>query len=247
MEEIKIINSKKEFLIKINYLSNTFFIVNESNKSGKFEIIEDTMILIWENDEIEYYKKKCSNVYYSNNNLTEYYFINSNNLNNIYYIDDLSNIYDNKSSNNKIIGKKINDTECKINKNYYYLYENKFYEKSVYDKIISFEYNLIFIDNNDNIINKNFIFNKLTNELFENSDKLNGLYTIKNDLLNVKFCDYTYENNFILTSHKILYSNELLNKYYKEITINYNNLLKTYILDKKKIMYLINMILIKNI
>ena len=57
MEEIKIINSKKEFLIKINYLSNTFFIVNESNKSGKFEIIEDTMILIWENDDIEYYKK----------------------------------------------------------------------------------------------------------------------------------------------------------------------------------------------
>ena len=28
MEEIKIINSKKEFLIKINYLSNIFFIVN---------------------------------------------------------------------------------------------------------------------------------------------------------------------------------------------------------------------------
>ena len=48
MEEIKIINSKKEFLIKINYLSNTFFIVNELNKSGKFEIIEDTMILFWE-------------------------------------------------------------------------------------------------------------------------------------------------------------------------------------------------------
>jgi hypothetical protein len=247
MEEIKIINSKKEFLIKINYLSNTFFVINndltinEPNKSGKFEIIEDTMILIWENDDIEYYKKKCSNVYYSNNNLTEYYFINSNsnNLNNIYYIDDLSNIYDNKSSNNKIIGKQINDNECKINKNYYYLYENKFYEKLVYDKIISFEYILIFIDNNDNIINKNFIFNKLTNIFIENTEnlnKLNGLYTIKNDLLNVKFdytCDYTYENNFILTSDKILYSNELLNKYYQEITINYNNLLRTYILDKK--------------
>ena len=238
MEEIKIINSKKEFLIKINYLSNIFFIVNnelslnEHNKSGKFEIIEDTIILIWENDNIEYYKKKCSNVYYSNN-LIEYYFINSNNLNNIYYIDDLSNIYDNKSSNNKIIGKQINDNECKINNNNFYLYENKFYEKSLYDKIISFEYNLIFIDNNDNIINKKFIFNKLTNELIENTDKLNGLYIIKNDLLNVKFCDYTYENNFILTSHKILYSNELLNKYYKEIIINYNNLLKTYILDKK--------------
>jgi len=75
MEEIKIINSKKEFLIKINYLSNIFFIVNndlsinESNKSGKFEIIEDTIILIWENDDIEYYKKKCANVYYNNNNL----------------------------------------------------------------------------------------------------------------------------------------------------------------------------------
>ena len=64
MEEIKFINSKKEFLIKINYLSNIFFIVNnelslnEHNKSGKFEIIEDTIILIWENDNIEYYKKK---------------------------------------------------------------------------------------------------------------------------------------------------------------------------------------------
>jgi len=249
MEEIKIINSKKEFLIKINYLSNIFFIENESNKSGKFEIIEDTMILIWENDDIEYYKKKSANIYYNNNNLTEYYFINNNS--NIYYIDDLSNIYDNKSSNNKIIGKQINDNECKINKNYYYLYENKFYEKSLYDKIISFEYNLIFIDNNNNIINKNFIFNKITyeiiekllvdneiiekllvdNEIIEKLNKLNGIYTIKDNLLNVKFdiC----ENNFILSSDKILYSNEILNKYYKQITINYNNFLRTYILDKK--------------
>ena len=243
MEEIKIINSKKEFLIKINYLSNTFFIINndlsinECNKNGKFEFIEETLILIWENDDIEYYKKKGLNIYYNNNNLTECYFIN--NTSNIYYIDDLLNIYDTKLLNNKIIGKKINDNECIINKKYYYLYENKFYEKSVYDKIISFEYNLIFIDNNDNIINKKFIFNKLTNELFENTKDLNKLkakYIINNDILNIKFDNIfndTYENNFILTSNKLLYSNELLNKYYKEITINYNNFLNIYILDKK--------------
>jgi hypothetical protein len=196
MEEIKIINSKKEFLIKINYLSNSFFIINNDNsinecsKCGKFEIIEDTLILIWENDDIEYYKKKGQNIYYNNNNLTEYYFINSNNSTNIYYVDELSNIYDTKLSNNKIIGKQINENICKINKNDYYLYENKFYEKSIYDKIILFEYNLIFIDNKDNIINKKFIFNKLTYEIIENTEnvnKLNGLYTIKNDLLNIKF------------------------------------------------------------
>jgi hypothetical protein len=248
MEEIKIINSKKEFLININYLYNTFFkIIKDDTMSntGKFEIIEDTLILIWENDDIEYYKKKCSNIYYNNSNLTDYIFINNNNTSNTYYIDDLLNIYDNKTTNNRIIGKKINENKCIINKNDYYLYENKFYENLVYDKIISFEYNLIFIDNNDNIINKYFIFNKITFEIIEkllvdneivdneiiNKYKLKGIYSINNELLNVKF--ETFENNFTLTSDIVLISNELLNKYYQEITINYNNFLSIYILDKK--------------
>ena len=60
---------------------------------------------------------------------------------------------------------------------------------------------------------------------------LNGIYTIKDNLLNVTFD--TFQNNFILTTDKILYSNEILNKYYKQITINYNNCLNTYIFDKK--------------
>ena len=222
MEEIKIINNEKDFFIKINYLSNKFFVINNEYKNGNFEIIENTLILIWENDDIEYYKKKSNNVYSNNSSFDEYYFVNNNNLTTKYYIDDIFNIYDNKSSN-KIIGKKINDNQCKINNNIYIFYEDKFYEKSLYTKIIIFEYNLIFIDNYNNIINKNFNFNKTTNEVIENSafsekikeNKLKGIYLIKDSLLVVKFSNY--ENNFILTSDKILYSNELLNKYYEQI------------------------------
>ena len=238
MEEIKIINNEKDFFIKINYLSNKFFVINNEYKNGNFEIIENTLILIWENDDIEYYKKKSNNVYSNNSSFDEYYFVNNNNLTTKYYIDDIFNIYDNKSSN-KIIGKKINDNQCKINNNIYIFYEDKFYEKSLYTKIIIFEYNLIFIDNYNKIINKNFNFNKTTNEVIENSafsekikeNKLKGIYLIKDSLLVVKFSNY--ENNFILTSDKILYSNELLNKYYEQITINFNNILSLFIYDKK--------------
>jgi hypothetical protein len=55
MEDLNIINHNIKFTINVNYLENTFQ-CNEDNEIGKFNIVDKSLILIWENKDIEYYE-----------------------------------------------------------------------------------------------------------------------------------------------------------------------------------------------
>ena len=55
MEDLNIINNNIKFTIHVNYLENTFQ-CNEDNESGKFNIVDKSLILIWDNKDIEYYE-----------------------------------------------------------------------------------------------------------------------------------------------------------------------------------------------
>jgi hypothetical protein len=55
MEDLNIINHNIKFTINVNYLENTFQ-CNEDNESGKFNIVDKSLILIWDNKDIEYYE-----------------------------------------------------------------------------------------------------------------------------------------------------------------------------------------------
>jgi hypothetical protein len=55
MEDLIIINNNIKFTINVNYLENTFQ-CNEDNESGKFNIVDKSLILIWDNKDIEYYE-----------------------------------------------------------------------------------------------------------------------------------------------------------------------------------------------
>ena len=55
MEDLNIKNNNIKFIINVNYLENTFQ-CNEDNETGKFNIVDKSLILIWDNKDIEYYE-----------------------------------------------------------------------------------------------------------------------------------------------------------------------------------------------
>jgi hypothetical protein len=55
MEDLNIITHNIKFTINVNYLENTFQ-CNEDNETGKFNIVDKSLILIWDNKDIEYYE-----------------------------------------------------------------------------------------------------------------------------------------------------------------------------------------------
>ena len=101
----------------------------------------------------------------------------------------------------------------------------------------------------DNIINKLYENNFLNNKLYIKSyinDKfylsLEGPIKIKNDLINLGFCDYEIEDELVIFSREIIL--ERINKYInKQLKVNKKSL---YVFKNKMLLNLINLGYLKN-
>ena len=203
----------------LDYNKNIIKRINYNNDSGKFILIDNILLIIWEKWEKEYF--------FSYNNV-EYYQISDNNYFNldyeisiIYLIDELfSGKYIINNNLQKIYnmnnldhyGNFILDNNNLIfsfnGKNSEYIYfNNKYYNKKILDK----KYEIIYINNKKYFLDKSLKICYENNNLFTKKD----YSKYKNKLL--------YDNNIYYTVDNINYIKDNINNNYKLIN-DFNNI-----------------------
>jgi len=177
MEDLNIINNNIKFTIHVNYLENTFQ-CNEDNESGKFNIVDKSLILIWDNKDIEYYELS---------NLDDKTYIkNDENENNVHRNNDKINIIHNEWE----------DTVYLIDNNRLYRHNNN-EEKATYELSDSDEKLTIYWDK----WGVEYFYKDLESNSYKLSQKIKD--EIKDNLENINIFHINWSDNCFIKGERI--------------------------------------------
>ena len=212
----KILHDKKEFLNNINiYYKDTNYecilfndkIINpELNSNGYFKIVNNSLIIEWNNSSIEHF------FLYNNNYVEINYLILDKNRQNQKNNNDLKD--EKKLKNNKLIHNKVNESFDNL-----YLDDNiELNDKNVFKLINGFFYSQEYVNNNlnnnyyshhidvDNNKNENLFYNlkKYNNNYldYENYNKFMDKFIIKKNNISEKFFKFFLPKNLNLDKSK---------------------------------------------